>query len=395
LTFLPLATILATMQKFTAPIPLSLYIHLPWCVRKCPYCDFNSHAARGDTLPEELYVAALLRDFDEQLPRIWGRRLISIFFGGGTPSLFSEKSIAAILTGINTRLPFNTSLEITLEANPGTIDEAHFAGFRRAGINRLSLGIQSLQNEKLQALGRIHDRDNALRAIDLATRAGFDNFNLDFMHGLPQQNVAEALADLRDGLRFSPPHLSWYQLTIEPNTLFHHQPPALPAEEVLYDIQEQGKELLLNAGLQQYEVSAYCKKDHACAHNVNYWEFGDYLGIGAGSHSKITCLDQQQISRHWQVKHPQDYLNPQKKFTAEQKILTPAEVIFEFMLNALRLAQGVPLSLFSERTGLSAALLQPALKRAREKKLLRENPDMLVATDLGQRFLNDLVALFL
>jgi putative oxygen-independent coproporphyrinogen III oxidase len=382
------------MQKFTAPIPLSLYIHLPWCVRKCPYCDFNSHALR-DTLPEELYVAALLRDFEEQLPRIWGRRLTSIFFGGGTPSLFSEKSIAAILTGINARLPFNTSLEITLEANPGAVDEARFVGFRHAGVNRLSLGIQSLQNEKLQALGRIHDREYALRAIELATRAGFDNFNLDFMHGLPKQNVAEALADLRDGLGFSPPHLSWYQLTIEPNTLFHHQPPTLPVEEELYEIQEQGKQVLADAGLGQYEVSAYCKADHECAHNLNYWEFGDYLGIGAGSHSKITCLDQQHISRHWQVKHPKDFLDTQKKFTAEQKILTPAEVVFEFMLNALRLTKGVPLTLFFERTGLPATMLEPALTRAREKKLMSENPAELRATELGQRFLNDLVALFL
>jgi putative oxygen-independent coproporphyrinogen III oxidase len=382
------------MQKFNATIPLSLYIHLPWCVRKCPYCDFNSHAAR-DTLPEELYVTALLRDFEEQLPRIWGRRLCSIFFGGGTPSLFSEKSIAAILTGINTRLPFHADLEITLEANPGTIDEARFAGFRNAGVNRLSLGIQSLQNEKLKALGRIHDRDHALRAIDLALSAGFENFNLDFMHGLPQQNVADALTDLQEGLAYTPPHVSWYQLTIEPNTLFHHQPPQLPVEDVLYDIQDQGKIILANAGLQQYEVSAYCKPERECAHNLNYWEFGDYLGIGAGSHSKITCMDQQQISRHWQVKHPNDYLDPQKKFIAQHKILTEREVVFEFMLNALRLSKGVPFSLFLERTGMPLESLQPALKLAQTKKLLTNHPQELRATDLGQRFLNDLVALFL
>ncbi|MES2218275.1 MAG: radical SAM family heme chaperone HemW [Pseudomonadota bacterium] len=394
LTIFLLATILAAMQKFTAPIPLSLYIHLPWCVRKCPYCDFNSHAVK-DTLPEELYVAALLRDFEEQLPRIWGRRLVSIFFGGGTPSLFSEKSIAAILTGINTRLPFNSAMEITLEANPGAIDEARFAGFRRAGVNRLSLGIQSLQNEKLSTLGRIHNRDHALRAIELALRAGFENFNLDFMHGLPNQTVAEALADLRDGLGFSPPHVSWYQLTIEPNTVFHSQPPTLPTEDVLYDIQDQGKNFLAAAGLNQYEVSAYSKIDHECTHNLNYWEFGDYLGIGAGSHSKITCMDQQQITRHWQMKQPKDYLDPNKKFTAEQKILTPQETVFEFMLNALRLSKGVSLPLFYERTGLSAESLQPAVDIAKNKKLLTDNPDCLCPTDLGQRFLNDLTALFL
>ena len=389
-----LAPILPAMQKFTDPIPLSLYIHLPWCVRKCPYCDFNSHAARA-TLPEELYVAALLRDFEEQLPRIWGRRLTSIFFGGGTPSLFSEKSIAAILTGINTRLPFQADLEITLEANPGTLDEARFKGFRQAGVNRLSLGIQSLQDEKLKTLGRIHGREQALRAITCATNAGFANFNLDFMHGLPQQSVSDAMTDLQDGLAFKPPHVSWYQLTLEPNTLFHHQPPTLPVEEILSDIQEQGKQLLAANGLAQYEVSAYCQTDKECAHNLNYWQFGDYLGIGAGSHSKITCMEQQKISRHWQVKHPNDYLDPQKKFTAEQKILTPAEVGFEFMLNALRLQQGVPLTLFSSRTGLPKDFLQPALKLAREKKLLNENPDWLRASLLGQRFLDDLVALFL
>jgi putative oxygen-independent coproporphyrinogen III oxidase len=389
-----LATILPAMQKFTDTIPLSLYIHLPWCVRKCPYCDFNSHAAR-DTLPEELYVAALLRDFEEQLPRIWGRRFCSIFFGGGTPSLFSEKSIAAILTGINTRLPFHADLEITLEANPGTLDEARFKGFRKEGVNRLSLGIQSLQDDKLKALGRIHGREQALRAIECATNAGFANFNLDFMHGLPQQSVADAIGDLEDGLAYKPPHVSWYQLTLEPNTLFHHQPPTLPPEEILYDIQEQGKQVLAANGLTQYEVSAYCQPEKACAHNLNYWEFGDYLGIGAGSHSKITCMEQKKITRHWQVKHPNDYLDPQKKFTAEQKILTPAETSFEFMLNALRLQQGVPLTLFLKRSGLSQDFLQPALTRAREKKLLSDNSDWLCATPLGQRFLDDLVALFL
>jgi putative oxygen-independent coproporphyrinogen III oxidase len=389
-----LTAILARMQKFTTPIPLSLYIHLPWCVRKCPYCDFNSHAAR-DTLPEELYVAALLRDFEEQLPRIWGRRLISIFFGGGTPSLFSPHSIEKILTGINARLRFGSDIEITLEANPGAVDEARFVGFRQAGVNRLSIGVQSLQNEKLKTLGRIHERDHALRAIELAFNAGFNNFNLDFMHGLPQQSLADAMADLQDGLGFKPPHVSWYQLTIEPNTLFHHEPPTLPSEDILYDIQEHGKNLLAANGLQQYEVSAYSRSGHQCAHNVNYWEFGDYLGIGAGSHSKITCMDQQIISRHWQTKHPKDYLDPAKKFTVEQKNLTVEESVFEFMLNALRLTGGVPLKLFSERTGLSVQHLQPVLARAQEKKLLEEGDEVLRTTALGQRFLDDLVGMFL
>ena len=382
------------MQKFTTPIPLSLYIHLPWCVRKCPYCDFNSHAVR-DSLPEELYVAALLRDFEEQLPRIWGRRLISIFFGGGTPSLFSAASIEKILTGINTRLRFGADIEITLEANPGAIDEARFAGFRQAGVNRLSIGIQSLQNEKLKILGRIHERDHALRAITFAKNAGFDNFNLDFMHGLPQQSVQDAMADLHDGLGFKPPHLSWYQLTIEPNTLFHHQPPTLPVEDILYDIQEEGKKILAAHQLQQYEVSAYSEAGRQCGHNVNYWEFGDYLGIGAGSHSKLTCMDKQTISRHWQTKHPKDYLDPHKKFTVDEKILTAKESVFEFMLNTLRLTRGVPLQLFLERTGLSAEYLEPVLRQARAKKLMVEEENLLCATPLGQRFLDDLVAMFL
>lgn len=381
-------------MKFTAPIPLSLYIHLPWCVRKCPYCDFNSHEAR-DKLPEELYVNALMRDLDKQLPRIWGRRITSIFFGGGTPSLFSPSAIEQILQGVHARLNFGPDTEITLEANPGTIDEQRFKGFRHAGVNRLSIGIQSLHDEKLKALGRIHNREYALRAIDAATAAGFTNFNLDFMHGLPNQTIDEALQDLHDALRYQPPHLSWYQLTIEPNTFFHHQPPVLPEDDLLWEIQEQGKKLLAANHLKQYEISAYAQEGHRCLHNLNYWEFGDYLGIGAGAHSKITDVAQGTIVRHSQIKHPKDYLDPEKNLLSTERVVSDSEAIFEFMLNALRLTHGVPMTLFSERTGLPVSVLGPTLSKARNKGLLIEDNNHLCATTLGQRFLNDLIGMFL
>lgn len=375
-------------------IPLSLYIHLPWCVRKCPYCDFNSHELKHG-IPEEAYVKALIKDLDENLPVIEGRELSSIFFGGGTPSLFSPEAIGNILTAIHTRLAFNKDTEITLEANPGTIDGTRFKGFRQAGVNRLSIGIQSLQDAKLKALGRIHNRDYALLAIELAMAAGFSNFNLDLMHGLPDQSMQDAIDDLQDCLKFSPPHLSWYQLTIEPNTFFHHQPPTLPEEETLWDIQEQGKSVLSAAGLYPYEVSAYAKPNHECIHNRNYWEFGDYLGIGAGAHSKITDLDKQIITRHWQVKNPNDYLDPTKNMMANSSILETKDIIFEFMLNALRLTDGVSTNLFMERTGLDIKTIEPMLREAKQKKLLVDHPSLIQTTELGMRFLNNTIAIFL
>lgn len=381
------------MVSFSSKIPLSLYIHLPWCVRKCPYCDFNSHELQ--TIPEELYVQALLRDLQQHLPALSGRELISIFFGGGTPSLFSPKAIEKILDGVRANLPYQPNIEVTLEANPGTVDESRFIGFKQAGINRLSIGIQSLQDAKLKALGRIHLRDQALRAIESAVNAGFDNFNLDLMHGLPGQSLADALEDVKDALNFNPPHLSWYQLTIEPNTFFHHKPPVLPEEEVLWDIQEHGKLILSEAGLQQYEVSAYAATNRECVHNKNYWEFGDYLGIGAGAHSKITQVEQSIITRHWQVKNPKDYLSQTKNLPANQTILATKDIIFEFMLNALRLTRGVPVKLFTERTGLSLASIEHTLKQARENKLLACDSAVLCATEFGQRYLNDLIGMFL
>jgi oxygen-independent coproporphyrinogen-3 oxidase len=376
------------------PIPLSLYIHIPWCVRKCPYCDFNSHEFRNE-IPEELYVAALIKDLQEHLPIIQGRSLKSIFFGGGTPSLFSPSAIEKVLTAVRRDCEVNADIEITLEANPGTVDESRFVGFRQAGVNRLSLGVQSLQDDKLKALGRIHGREQALSAIDQAMRSGFKNFNLDLMHGLPGQNKEDALSDLGDALSFNPPHLSWYQLTIEPHTFFHHQPPLLPEEEVLWDIQKEGASLIEHAGLRQYEVSAYTQPLHECKQNKNYWEFGDYLGIGAGAHSKITNREQKIITRHWQVNHPKDYLDPKRSFTAQRVILAAPDICFEFMLNALRLIQGVPADLFRERTGLTFAAIEPALTIAKEKKLLIDDPLILCATEKGRLFLNDLVALFL
>jgi len=381
------------MNLFAANIPLSLYIHIPWCVQKCPYCDFNSHAVTSPVV-EEIYVAALLRDFVAHLPEIAGREIVSIFFGGGTPSLFSAKSIEKILQGI-AQYKNLKNIEITLEANPGTIDEKNFAGFRQAGINRLSIGIQSLQNDKLKILGRIHDRQQALRAIEIAKQSGFDNFNLDLMHGLPEQTLDDAMDDLTDALAMEPTHLSWYQLTIEPNTAFHHQPPKLPDENILHEIQTAGLKKLNHFGFKQYEISAYAKENKTCKHNLNYWKFGDYLGIGAGAHSKITDTKNQIITRYMKYKHPKDYLAPDKNFIASKNIITQKELPFEFMLNALRLINGVPANIFYERTGLALEIIEPILIKAREKKLLVNNPKALRPTKLGHRFLNDLTEMFM
>ncbi len=322
--------------------------------------------------------------------------LKSVFFGGGTPSLFSPQAISTILSEVNTLLNFGPDIEITLEANPGTVDQEKFAGFRQAGVNRLSLGIQSLQDEKLLKLGRIHHREHALRAIDAADSAGFDNMNLDIMHGLPGQSLEDAMADIRDALAWHKPHFSWYQLTIEPNTLFHHQPPPLPADEVLWNIQEHGKKQIALQGLEQYEVSAYSLPGQECLHNLNYWEFGDYLGIGAGAFSKITDRENQLVRRHWQTKNPKDYLRQGGKTSQENRsIVSENDIVFEFMLNALRLTQGVPMSLFTERTGLSPEILEPTLTQAKENKFLVDDKNLLRATPWGQRFLNDLVGMFL
>lgn len=379
-------------RDFELP-PLSLYIHIPWCVRKCPYCDFNSHAA-GPNLPEEAYVDALLADLDSDLRQAHGRPLTSIFFGGGTPSLFSAKALGRLLEGVERRIPFASDIEITLEANPGTFEQDKFAAYRRLGINRLSIGVQSFQAEKLKALGRIHDGDEAIRAADMARAAGFDNFNLDLMHGLPDQSLDDALGDLRIAIAQAPTHLSWYQLTVEPNTVFWNQPPVLPEDDILWDIQEAGQALLAEHGYGQYEVSAYAQPGRAARHNLNYWTFGDFLGIGAGAHGKLSTPDGR-ISRTWKTRLPKDYLDPAKHYSAGERLLSAEELPFEFLMNVLRLSDGSAAELFSQRTGLPLQQLAAARAQAQRRGLLQKDPARLTATREGQLFLNDLLQYFL
>ena len=373
--------------------PLSLYIHLPWCVKKCPYCDFNSHAAQS--LPEAAYIDALLLDLERALPDIWGRRIHTVFFGGGTPSLFSAEGIDRILTGIRTLTQLMPGAEITLEANPGTVEAARFKGFGDAGVTRVSLGIQSFNPRHLKALGRIHDDSEAHRAAELAA-THFDTFNLDLMFALPGQTLAEALADIEAALGFQPPHLSAYHLTLEPNTPFGHTaPPNLPDDDLAADMQQAIEARLAEAGMQHYEPSAYARPHHASRHNLNYWRFGDYLGIGAGAHSKLSFHDR--IVRQMRTKHPQQYMDAVKAgaHIADSRPLTREDLPFEFMMNALRLNQGVPAALFAERTGLPLIVCASALEQARGRGLLETDATRLKPTLQGQRFLNDLLELFL
>ena len=378
--------------RFLLP-PLALYIHIPWCVRKCPYCDFNSHAA-GPTLPEEEYVDALLADLDVDLRHVHGRPLTSIFFGGGTPSLFSDRALGRLLAGVERRVAFAPDIEITLEANPGTFEQAKFKGYRALGINRLSIGVQSFQEAKLKALGRIHDGNEAIRAADMARAAGFDNFNLDLMHGLPEQSIEDALFDLRTAIAQAPTHLSWYQLTMEPNTVFWSQPPVLPEDDLLWDIQEAGQALLAAEGYAQYEVSAYARPGMQARHNLNYWTFGDFLGIGAGAHAKLSTPDGR-IQRTWKTRLPKDYLDRSKAFQAGERVLEADELPFEFLMNVLRLSEGAPAELFTQRTGLPVRQLDQARREAERLGLLQADDTRLVATAKGQLFLNDLLQLFL
>ena len=371
--------------------PLSLYIHIPWCVRKCPYCDFNSHAS-PEALPEQDYTHALLRDLADELPLAAGRPLQSIFFGGGTPSLFSARAIGDILTGVNAAIDFAPDIEITLEANPGTAEQGRFSGYRAAGVNRLSLGVQSFQTEQLQALGRIHSGDEALRAVDMARRAGLDNINLDLMHGLPGQGVAGAEADLRQAIALAPEHLSWYQLTIEPNTAFHRHPPLLPVEDALADIQDAGEALLAGAGYAQYEISAYAREGRQARHNLNYWLFGDYLGIGAGAHGKLTR--EGGILRHSKTRLPQHYLAREERFLAREEAVTAAALPLEFMMNALRLNAGFSQPLFEARTGQPWLQVAPRMEALRQRGLLEYDAGHWRCTLLGRRFLNDVLATF-
>ena len=382
----------ASGGSFELP-PLALYVHIPWCVKKCPYCDFNSHAA-GPTLPEEEYVDALLADLDADLAQVHNRPLSSIFFGGGTPSLFSAKALGRLLEGVERRVPFAADIEITLEANPGTFEQAKFKDYRSLGINRLSIGVQSFQAPKLIALGRIHDGDEAVHAADMARAAGFDNFNLDLMHGLPDQSIEDALSDLRIAIAQGPTHLSWYQLTVEPNTVFWNQPPVMPEDDILWDIQEAGQALLAAEGYAQYEVSAYAQAGKAARHNLNYWTFGDFLGIGAGAHAKLSHPDGN-ISRSWKTRLPKDYLDSSKRFSAGERPLSADELPFEFLMNVLRLTDGVASELFTQRTGLPLSQLAAARAEAEQRGLLHSDPTRLSATREGQLFLNDLLQHFL
>lgn len=379
-------------QGFQLP-PLAAYVHIPWCVRKCPYCDFNSHAA-GPELPETDYVDAVLADLEQDLVHVHGRPLTSIFFGGGTPSLFSAAALGRLLEGIERRVPFAPDIEITLEANPGTFEQAKFSAYRQLGINRLSIGVQSFQGDKLKALGRIHDGSEAIRAADMARNAGFDNFNLDLMHGLPDQSLDDALYDLRTAIAQGPTHLSWYQLTMEPNTVFWSQPPQLPEDDLLWDIQEAGQALLAEAGYAQYEVSAYARAGRQARHNLNYWTFGDFLGIGAGAHAKLSSPGGR-IQRTWKTRLPKDYLDPAKAFQAGARELDADELPFEFLMNALRLTDGVPAGLYPQRTGLPLADLAASRREAEAQGLLQADPARLAATPKGQLFLNDLLQRFL
>jgi oxygen-independent coproporphyrinogen-3 oxidase len=378
-----------------ATVPLSLYVHLPWCVRKCPYCDFNSFQ-RGAALPEAAYVDALIADLELDLALVQSRPLHSIYFGGGTPSLFSGAAITRLLEAVRARLPLEANCEITLEANPGASEHDRFEIYRGAGVNRLSLGVQSFDDDQLKRLGRVHDAGQALTAFQAARAAGFERINVDLMYALPGQSLEQARQDLLQAIELAPEHLSYYHLTLEPNTAFAARPPAgLPAEEEAWSIAEQGLALLAEAGLAQYEVSAYARPGEASRHNLNYWRFGDYLGIGAGAHGKLTLADGA-ILRTAKRRNPQAWMNhasgPKRFDSAEQ--IAADQVLFEFMLNALRLRDGVPARLLLERTGLDPAS-EPAIARARARELLLDDPDRLTATPLGWRFLNDLQGMFL
>jgi len=378
------------------PLPVALYIHIPWCERKCPYCDFNSHAQTSD-LPEVAYVDALLADLRADIAAYPQpiTALHSIFIGGGTPSLFSAEAIQRLLEGIDQQIGLSAQTEITLEANPGSAEQNRFRDYRLAGVNRISLGIQSFNDAHLNSLGRIHDGKTAQAAIAAVRKAGLDNFNLDLMFALPQQSVVQALQDLALAIQYQAPHLSWYQLTIEPNTWFHHHPPAqIPDDDLSWDIQQAGQAYLAEQGYQQYEISAYTLAQKPCQHNLNYWQFGDYLGIGAGAHSKWTDTRTGKIQRHTKQRHPQAYLNSQLGYRHDSQQLNDADKRIEIMLNGLRLNQGIPLAYLSQRTGLAFEQFQAGLDQAKQQAWLIEEGDMIRPTELGQRFLNDLLLLF-
>ncbi|MFY8274306.1 radical SAM family heme chaperone HemW [Pseudoalteromonas sp. SSDWG2] len=373
--------------------PLSLYIHIPWCVQKCPYCDFNSHSQKGQKIPEKEYVQHLLSDLRNDAPLTSGRPIHSIFIGGGTPSLLSGEAMHTLLDGVRAITPLAPNAEITLEANPGTVETGRFSEYVAAGVNRISIGVQSMQQDKLAALGRIHSSDEAKNAAKQAHEVGLRSFNLDLMHGLPGQSVNDALSDLKQAIALNPPHLSWYQLTIEPNTQFYSKPPTLPEDDTLWDIQEQGQALLREAGYMQYEISGYAKLGHQCQHNLNYWRFGDYIGIGCGAHGKITQSDGT-IMRTEKVKHPRGYMDLTKPYLYRDWPVTEDERPFEFMMNRLRLVEPCPVHDFVSYTGLPLQRIEAQLGTAQEQGLISNDKTHIRVTERGHRYLNELLELF-
>lgn len=369
---------------------------MPWCIQKCPYCDFNSYATRGEKIPEQAYIHLLLRDLDNDLQYVQGRKLHSIFFGGGTPSLFSAASIAYLLNAIQQKIPYEDNIEITLEANPGTLEADKFKAFFDAGVNRISLGVQSFCDEHLKKLGRIHGSDEAKRAIEAIHHSGFSRFNVDLMYALPEQSIQQACDDLNIALQMGASHISWYHLTLEPQTPFYRHPPSgLPDDDKIVEMENQGRHILATHGLNRYEISAYSKSGQAAKHNRNYWEFGDYLGIGAGAHAKLTDLSTGVVKRFTKHKTPFKYLQVESEFISNGIILDAADLRLEFMLNALRLIDGIPLALFSQRTGLPLSAIESPLAQAQDKGWLQCEDNILRPTPLGQQFLNDVVALFM
>jgi putative oxygen-independent coproporphyrinogen III oxidase len=383
------------MLDFKEAIPLSLYIHLPWCVRKCPYCDFNSHEVKND-LNEQAYIDALIRDIDFELPRIWGRQILSVFIGGGTPSLFSADAMEQLLSALRARFNIAPGIEITLEANPGTAEAEKFKAYREAGINRLSIGVQSFNDKYLKTLGRIHNSNEALNAIEMAKSAGFDNFNIDLMFALPNQTIDAAIKDIEIAVSQSPTHISWYQLTIEPNTVFYSKPPEIPSDDESWLMQEQGQTFLQENDYKQYEISAYAKDKQLALHNMNYWQFGDYLGVGAGAHGKITNIAEGKIERFARHKIPQRYMElaGKESVITEMRKLKRHDLPLEFMMNAMRLKEGVDANLFLQRTGLPLKIVEKELTMATEQELLEWSLNSLKPTTKGQRYLNEILEMF-
>lgn len=374
--------------------PLALYIHIPWCIQKCPYCDFNSHAVKQG-IPEQEYIAHLLADLEQDLHLVNGREISSIFIGGGTPSVFSAQGIAQILLGVKQRIACTADMEVTMEANPGTVEAERFAGYVAGGVTRFSIGVQSFQSAQLKALGRIHDCDEAIAAAQLAKTLALKSFNLDLMHGLPGQDVTGALADLQQAIDLAPPHLSWYQLTIEPNTAFASRPPVLPPDDTLWDIQQQGLALLQQHGYQQYEISAYAKPGQQCQHNLNYWRYGDYLGIGCGAHGKITLPSRNSILRTVKIKHPKGYMDISRGYMDSRQQVEPEDRPFEFFMNRFRLLEPCPIADFSAYTGMPLSSITAAINEAQQKQLITVSESHWQITEQGARYLNDLLTLFI